>query len=81
MDLPKLRKPIVSDLPIDLIVGPRAEERNGAGIHDEQNDSSRKDIYLQSVINSSFYFRSPIAVSSHPIRIHQPSLLLGVPEI
>lgn len=78
---PKLSEPIISDLSIDLVVDPGAEERNGSGIHDEQNDTGREDIHLQSIINSSLYLRSTIAISPNLIRIHLTSFLLRVPKV
>ena len=81
MDLPELSKPIVSNLAIDLIVDFSVEEWNGAGIHDEENNSSGEYVHLQSIVNSSLYLRSPIAVSANPYSIHLPSNLLRMPEV
>lgn len=81
MDCPKLSEPIVPDLPIDLVVDPRTEERNGASIHDEQDDTGREDVDLQSIINSSLYLRSPITISPNLICIHLSRFLFRVPEI
>lgn len=81
VDLPKLSKPVVSDLSIDLIVDSSAEERNWASIHDEKNDSSREYVHLQPIINSSLYLRSPIAISPNSHSIYLTCLFLGMPEI
>lgn len=66
MYLPKLSKPIVLDLSIDLIVDSSAEEGHGSRIHDEKYDSNREYVHLQSVINSTFYLRSTVAISPNP---------------